>query len=1183
MATNRSIYTFVPGYSSFHVALICILIAAALDVCAVKAADGGTNIVTVMELENTVEIQRYPASDWDKAYVGQQLKARDRGRTGAKSRALVQMYDLSVVRIGENSLFEVEPALAPQQKATFNLWKGVLYFFSRDKPIEANIRTPTAAAAIRGTEFVLQQDENGRTVLTLLDGKVVLSNLAGQSITLTNHEQGIVVPGKPPTKTAVIEAINDVQWCLYYPAILDLDELGLSPEIQTDLRDSLAAYRSGDLLQALAKYPENRHPKSRAETIYSAELFLSVGLEDRAEEVLKQLDHDDGNIERMTRLANALNKLTAAVKLQKLPPDANRQSPPLLATEWLAESYCLQSQAQLEQALAAARKATEISPQFGFAWARVAELEFSFGRISSAQTALDKSLALAPRNAEAIALKGFLLSAKNRVSEATTCFDDAIAIDGALGNAWLGRGLCRIRRGQLEDGRADLQVAAALEPNRSFLRSYLGKAWNVIAHDALAMKELELAKELDPRDPTPWLYSALVNRELNRVNPAVDEMERSVALNDNRRVYRSQFLLDEDRAVRSSGLASTYQDAGMDEVSVREASKAVTYDYSNPSAHLFLADSYNQLRDPTRFNLRYETVWFNELLLANLLAPVGAGRLSQEVSAQEYTRMFESDGLSLASSSDVRSDGMFHEAASQFGTFGNTSYSLDLDYQHNNGIRVNNDLDDIEWYSTIKQQITPHDTALLLVKYENYHSGDNFQYYNQSQARPNYRFDEYQEPILVGGWNHEWSPRVHTLLLAGRLINEQNVSDQATPQLLLTEDPSGNIYATGTSGFDVKYHSAFEIYSAELNQICEWNRVTLSLGARYQAGTFQTQDLLNNPTGLGGLFNNPPAAGSADDGFQRVTGYGYATVEPFQRFWLTAGLAYDDVRFPDNFRQPPISSGENTRSQLGPKAALVWSPLSQLTLRGIYTRSLGGVSLDESYRLEPVQLAGFPQAFRSLISESVVGSVSAPAYETLGLALDLKLGPRTYAGVQVERLKTSVNRDVGVFTLVNGLAPFVPDSTPEQLNYTEYALDANFNQLLGNDFAIGADYRLTQADLHDVLPDVPVSALATADQTEHARMHQVSSYVLFNHPSGVFAKAELVWYKQENWGYATPMPGDDFFQENLYVGYRFAHRHAELMLGFLNLGGQDYQLNPLTEYSELPRSRVIEARLSFVF
>src|SRR5205823_4796844 len=133
-------------------------------------------------------------------------------------------------------------------------------------------------------------------------------------------------------------------------------------------------------------------------------------------------------------------------------------------------------------------------------------------------------------------------------------------------------------------------------------------------------------------------------------------LEASQERNDNRSLFRSRFLLDQDRAVRSVNLASIYRDAGMTDVSVREAARAVTSDYANDSAHLFLSDSYNELRDPTRFNLRYETVWFNELLLANLLSPIGGGRLSQQLSQQEYSRLFQADGLGFASSTMARSD-----------------------------------------------------------------------------------------------------------------------------------------------------------------------------------------------------------------------------------------------------------------------------------------------------------------------------------------------------------------------------------------------------------------------------------------------------------------------------------------------------------------------------------------------
>ena len=277
------------------------------------------------------------------------------------------------------------------------------------------------------------------------------------------------------------------------------------------------------------------------------------------------------------RLGQALRQLVASVKFQTWKAAAA----PASATEWMAESYYQQSQSNLERALAAAWSALGQSPEFAFAWERVAELEFGNGHPDDALTALEMALHLAPRNAQALALKGFLLSAQNKISEAISYFDRAIETDGALSNGWLGRGLCRIRQGKAEEGRQDLQMAATLEPQRAVLRSYLGKAFSQVGDQRRAANELKLAKKLDPNDPTSWLYSALLNQQQNRVNEAVRDLERSQELNPNRRVYRSQLLLDQDRAVRSANLASVYEDAGMAEVSAREASRAVGADYAN--------------------------------------------------------------------------------------------------------------------------------------------------------------------------------------------------------------------------------------------------------------------------------------------------------------------------------------------------------------------------------------------------------------------------------------------------------------------------------------------------------------------------------------------------------------------------------------------------------------------------
>ena len=76
---------------------------------------------------------------------------------------------------------------------------------------------------------------------------------------------------------------------------------------------------------------------------------------------------------------------------------------------------------------------------------------------------------------------------------------------------------------------------------------------------------------------------------------------------------------------------------------------------------------------------------------------------------------------------------------------------------------------------------------------------------------------------------------------------------------------------------------------------------------------------------------------------------------------------------------------------------------------------------------------------------------------------------------------------------------------------------------------------------------------------------------------------EANWYHQHNGGYTPALVGDDFCQENIFGGYRFAHNRAEVMVGILNLSGQDYHLNPLSTYAELPRERAFYTRVRFQF
>jgi len=1127
-------------------------------------------------------------TEWQPAFIGQPLYERDRLRTGNLSRASLRLTNLAVLRVNELTTLEILPPEQMSTKPTLDLKGGSIFFHSREKPQELHLRTPIATGALRGTEFHASVGADGRTVVTMLEGELELRNALG-SVLVGAGEQGVAEAGRAPYKTAVIEAVNIIQWCLYYPGVVDLHELAFTAGERVAIAPSIAAYAEGDLLRALELYPRDRRPGSSAEKIYRAALVLSVGQVGQAEAALRSVPREAPGRE-------ALRLLIAAVKFR----EERGRTNPTTSSQWVAESYYHQSRSELEPALAAARAAVARSPQFGFGWARVAELEFSFGRIRPALKALDRALALSPRHAQAHALRGFLLSAQNQHRRAREAFERAIAIDPALGNAWLGRGLGSIRKGDDAAGRLDLQAAAALEANRSLLRSYLGKAFSNAGLDGKARLELRRAKELDARDPTPWLYSALQARQENRVNDGVRELERSLELNENRRVYRSRFLLDQDRAVRGANLASIYRAAGMNDYSVREATRAVESDYGSASTHLFLASSYDALRDPRRIALRYETPWFNELLLANLLSPVGGGPLSQYVSQQEYSKLFESDRLGLSSTTVYLGTGQLRETASQFGIAGNVSYALDADYFHDSGTRPNSAISRFEGYAQLKLQLGPQDTLFFQTKYEDLHNGDVFQYYHPLEASRTYDFRETQDPaLLLAGYHHEWNPGVHTLLLVGRLENRQRLTQSEWFSTLLRRDLTGRVVEANTEAFDLDYRAQFETYSAELSQIWQGERHTLVAGVRFQQGSFRTAARLDGVApDTASFFGTPPSDQDFRAEFERSSVYAYRFWRLFEPLTVIAGLTLDRITYPANFRSPPLLAGEESVEKVLPKLGAIWRPSREITVRAAYTESVAGASFDESIRLEPTQVAGFSQTYRTIISESIASSVAVPIYKTLGGGIDGKLPTGTYWGVEAAVLRSEVQRLSGVFGLSETLLAvgpqrFEPSFTVERLDYEEKVLTASANQLMGRDWSVGAAYRLSEAELHTRLPEVAVAAYPAADRLQESTLQQLNLFALFNHPCGVFARADALWTSQENRGHADApapataasptMPGDDFWQYNAEIGFRFARNRAEVAVGVLNLSDTDYQMHPLNFYRELPRERTVLVRLRLDF
>ncbi len=1114
----------------------------------------------VVERTGTVEISRSP-DGWTSAEPNAALPPGSRLRTGADSRATVRLSDLSLVRIRERTLVEFQKPQSAKARRQLMLRAGSAFFLNRSGPSEIEFETPLANGAIRGTEFLLTVNEaDGSTVLALFDGAVDL-DVAGEHLQLARGQQVEVKPGQPPRVSPALPARTLIQWVFYYPAILNPDDLAWAAGDVERYADSLKAYRAGNLLRAQATLPAFG-TESAGGRVYRAGLQLVMGSVAGAERLLSGLPDD---VPGRGALFQMMDTVAGRTNL----PNAQPLSP-VQASDELARSYRDQVRFDLTAARDDARRATELAPSLGIAWARLAELEFALGRVDASRTALERARELSPELPTLFSLEGYMALASDDPKAARVAFDRAIMLDGALGPAWLGRGLARAGLFEFEEARRDIQVAAVLEPQRGVFRSYLGKAFSQTRADALADKDFRLAKELDPADPTAWYYSALHDQQLNRNNSAIRDLEQAVALNDNRAVFRSRWLLDQDLAMRNADLAVLYAAAGLEEVGERAAVRAVGDDYANYSAHLFLSRSYAAESDPMQFNLRFETPRESEWLLSNLLAPPGGGNLSRWVSQQTRLAYFAPPRFGLSAFTGVDSGGDLEQDVSFYGREAGFSYAVDGQYRTFGGQQPNGNLEEGLISSQMQQRLSDDDSVYLSIFARRTESGDVASYYNPEDSNRDLRVQEKQVPHLFTGYHHEWSPESHTLVLLGYLRDEFQMT-QSNPGMYFVQQQNGEIVSIRSDPFvRLDLNSTYDLVSGEVQQIWSTPHHQVVGGVRVQGGQVDNSSQLTRS--LTGLLSDESVSVS----FGRATGYGYYQWSPLEWLRLNTGLSFDYVQYPQNAELPPLSSGESYETQWSPKVALTLFPWSGAQIRGAYSQSLGGLYFDNSVRLEPVQMAGFTQAFRSLIPESVVGLVPGTSFETAGVGFDQALRSGTYFGVQAVRMTSDGQRDVGALT--NETPIPLPDGlmTLEQtLKFEERTVGFYVNQILGQSWTLGVRGSWSEATLDTQYPAIPTGTpgIDQLNSEQTARLGLLEFSLLYQHPRGWFVQWYTDYFHQENPGYIPSLPGDSFWQQNVFIGYRFPRQRAEIRAGVMNLTDQDYRLNPLNWLNEPRRDR----------
>src|SRR2546423_11381867 len=137
-----------------------------------------TNEIRMLIVEGTVEIAGANSTRWIPTQVSQPVKPFDRIRTGRNTRITIYWSPESRVTLGPFTEIMIRDR-PPGEESGLHLFRGIFKFFHRDRPGRIRIVTPGANAGVDGTEFVMEVDEQERTHLWVLEGKVGVTNEFG--------------------------------------------------------------------------------------------------------------------------------------------------------------------------------------------------------------------------------------------------------------------------------------------------------------------------------------------------------------------------------------------------------------------------------------------------------------------------------------------------------------------------------------------------------------------------------------------------------------------------------------------------------------------------------------------------------------------------------------------------------------------------------------------------------------------------------------------------------------------------------------------------------------------------------------------------------------------------------------------------------------------------------------------
>jgi Flp pilus assembly protein TadD len=541
---------------------------------------GGAEIVSI---QGKGEVRATPSASWSEAVTRQQLTQGAAVRTLDSSRMAVLLADQTQSRLAPNSMLEIKQVGDGAARATqLKQDSGRTWTQSKNVPDKLTVQTPTALAAIRGTDWELVVDEDGTSTLTVLSGEVLLSNEQG-SINIATGEQGRVQKGVAPVKTILLNPRERVQWVSSFTVdIRRYPDLTSNAAIRALFADNdlAGARHAAAQLTAQADAPASA-------TLLLSDFSVQEGQLDHALAILQQGSSRypaDERFEvwraRLYLLRDDMAGARAALAGARI---RNSRSTELM----LAEGELERMEGNASAATAAYQSAIALTPESGRAWHGLGVVQSEREDAARARISLNRALVLEPQGTGFLAELGTLEAFADRLDVANTAFTQALQERPDDYVALTGLALVDLKKGKSDEAMRQLLAASLIEPRYARAQTYLAVAYYQQGRTRDALFALSRARALDPKDPLPDLYQSIIHNDMLQPGDALITARKALALLP---YLKSLNQIANDQK-GGANLGSALAAFGLEDWARSYAQDSFTPFWAG--SHLFLADRYS--------------------------------------------------------------------------------------------------------------------------------------------------------------------------------------------------------------------------------------------------------------------------------------------------------------------------------------------------------------------------------------------------------------------------------------------------------------------------------------------------------------------------------------------------------------------------------------------------------------